>query len=177
MSRRLLALPAFFVTGALFIYPVAWIISRSLVGRTGPLDNFRTIFSQPFYLTALLNTLTISVVVTVVTILIGFPLAVTIAKSRGRARSLLLFALTMPFWTSVLVRAFGWTVILQRNGLINKLLLSLGIVDHPLPLIYNLFGTLVGITQVCLPFMVLPIYSVLVRLNPAHMMAARTLVD
>ncbi|MGE3150259.1 MAG: ABC transporter permease [Pseudorhodoplanes sp.] len=175
MNRRLLVLPALLLVAVGLVYPVLWILYRGLVSHEGPLGNFRELFQHSFYMHALANTFGTSAIVVLISLVIGFPLAATIARSSGRLRVILLLVLIVPFWTSVLVRAFGWTVMLQRNGLVNKLLMGFGITDAPLALIYNSYGTIIGITHVLLPFMVLPIYSVLIRMNPIYMKAAHTL--
>ena len=81
----------------------------------------------------------------------------------------------MPFWTSLLVRTFAWMVLLQQKGLINQILLQLGLIDHPLTLIYNRIGVIVGMVYILLPFMILPLYSVLTRIDSSYTSAAASL--
>jgi putative spermidine/putrescine transport system permease protein len=133
------------------------------------------VFARPVYLRVFWNTVEISLSVTLLTLLIGYPVAYTMAHSGERLRRFLLLVVLVPFWTSLLVRTYAWMVLLQRNGLINNALLGLGIIDEPAALIYNRLGVLIGMVQVQLPFMILPLYSVLTRIDPRYEHAAATL--
>jgi putative spermidine/putrescine transport system permease protein len=97
------------------------------------------------------------------------------ANSSDRTRRLLVFVVLIPFWTSVLVRTFAWMVLLQRQGLINQMLIGIGLIEQPLALIYNRIGVLIGMVQVLLPFMVFPLYAVMVRIDKRYTDAAATL--
>ena len=115
--------------------------------------------------------------VTLICLLLGYPLATgSPPRRRARARMLLLLVL-LPFWTSLLVRTTAWVVLLQSGGVVNSLLGWLGLVDpaHPLELIHNRIGVLIAMTHVLLPFMVLPIYSVMKSIPPNYMRAAASL--
>ena len=123
------------------------------------------------------RTLLVSLGVTLLSLLIGYPIAYMIANSPPKRSRLLLLLLLVPFWTSLLVRTTAWIVLLQRQGVINGLLVSLGILpdDARLQMIYNMTGTFVAMTHVLLPFMVLPLYSVMRSIPPSHMPAAISL--
>src|ERR1700733_729676 len=164
----LLVLPAILLLLVLFAYPVAWLLLRSFSTPTWGWSNFAWLFAHPVYLRVLLNTVLISGTCALCCAAIGYPFAYTMATGSERTRQLLGFAVLVPFWTSILVRSFAWIVLLQRAGLINQILLGLGLAEHPVPLIYNRVGTLVGMVQVLLPFLVLPLYSFLVRINPIY---------
>ena len=170
-----LVLPAILLLVVLFAYPVACLLVRSVSTPQWGWGNFTWLFKHPVYLRVLLNTVIISATVTLCCAAIGYPFAYTMATGSERTRQLLGFAVLLPFWTSILVRSFAWIVLLQRTGPINQLLLGLGLIERPVPLIYNRVGTLVGMVQVLLPFMVLPLYSFMVRINPIYMRAATTL--
>ena len=174
-SRRFLILPAAIVIGVGFILPVALLLSRSVLEPVPGLENYVRLASNMIYLRILANTLVISAFVTGICAVLAFPVAYTLAKSGPILRALLSFVVIAPFWTSVLVRTFGWMVILQRQGVVNNLLLSVGLISEPLPLIYNRFGTLVGMVQVLLPFMIFPLYSIMRRINSSYMSAAATM--
>lgn len=123
----------------------------------------------------LLRTFTVAAVVTVATCLIGLPYAMLIAASSGWRRQLLLVAVLLPLWTSLLVRTAAWYILLQDKGLINSFLMSLGLFSDPLPLLFNRTGVIIAMTHVLLPFMVLPIYSVLIAIPRNLMPAAASL--
>ena len=123
------------------------------------------------------RTLLVSLGVTLLCLLIGYPIAYMIANSPPKRSRLLLLLVLVPFWTSLLVRTTAWIVLLQRQGVINGLLVGLGILpdDARLQMIYNMTGTFVAMTHVLLPFMVLPLYSVMRSIPSSHMPAAVSL--
>lgn len=123
----------------------------------------------------LLRTFGIAALVTFACACIGYPYAIIAASLSGWKRDLMLAAVLLPLWTSLLVRTAAWFIILQEKGLINDLLLTLGIVDAPLALIFNRTGVIIAMTHVLLPFMVLPIYSVLITIPKNLMPAAASL--
>lgn len=174
-SRSWLVAPAAALLLVVFVYPVFWLLLRSFSDPTWGLQNFRILIDRPVYLRALWNTVVVSGTVTAVCLLLGYPLAYTIANAGPRLRRLLIFAVLIPFWTSLLVRTFAWMVLLQQKGLINQTLLQLGLIERPLTLIYNRVGVIVGMVHILLPFMILPLYSVLTRIDPTYSSAAASL--
>jgi putative spermidine/putrescine transport system permease protein len=174
--RAWLVLPAVLIVGVLFVYPVSWLLARSITEPAVGLQNFKQLIETPVYLKALWNTIIISGSVTLLCVVLGYPLAYTMAHASERARRLLIFVVLIPFWSSILVRTFAWMVLLQQKGLINKTLVDyLGVIDKPLTLIYNRTGVLIGMSHILLPFMVLPLYSVLTRIEPNLAQAAASL--
>lgn len=127
------------------------------------------------YLQYLWRTFSICAVVTIICAVLAYPMAYFIAQSPPRLQKILIFALLVPFWTSVLVRTAAWVIVLQRGGLLNGTLTGLGLIDEPLTMIYNRFGVYVAMSHVLLPFMVLPIYSVMKAINPHYVRAALSL--
>jgi putative spermidine/putrescine transport system permease protein len=125
--------------------------------------------------TILVRTLWIAALVTLCCLLIGLPYAMIAATVTGWKRAVLLGAVLLPLWTSLLVRTAAWMIILQDNGIINQTLMALGIIDQPLALIYNRLGVVLAMTHVLLPFMVLPIYTVLLTVPRNLMTAAASL--
>lgn len=123
----------------------------------------------------MVRTFTIAALVTLLCALIGLPYAMIAAASTGWVRNGMLLAVLLPLWTSLLVRTASWVILLQNEGLINKALLAIGIVDQPLQLIFNRTGVIIAMTHVLLPFMVLPIYSVLLGIPRNLMPAASSL--
>ena len=135
----------------------------------------RTPESQRIYLDVLLRTLSISATVTLLTLLLGFPVALLLTQVQPRTADWLMVLVLLPFWTSLLVRTAAWVVVLQKEGMVNSLLMTLGVIGEPLTLIYNRTGVLVAMTHVLLPFMILPLYSVLKGIPPQYMRAAASL--
>jgi putative spermidine/putrescine transport system permease protein len=143
------------------------------------LDAGGTIVPAPsersIYVDIFLRTFWIGFVVTGLCLLLGYPLAYKLASLPARISNLLLILVLLPFWTSLLVRTGAWVVLLQREGVINDLLAALGLVSAPLQLVYNRFGVYVAMTHILLPFMVLPLYSVMRGIPPEYMRAAASL--
>ena len=174
-SRSWLVAPAVAVVTIVFIYPVFHFLLRSFSDPVWGLQNFRALIHQPVFLRALTNTVVISGTVTLFCVILGYPLAYTIANTGPSMRRLLIFAVLVPFWSSLLVRTFAWMVLLQQNGLINHLLLASGLINAPLALIHNRVGVIIGMVHILLPFMILPLYSVLLRIDPSYASAAASL--
>ena len=132
---------------------------------------------QRIYIALLGRTLAVSLAVTLLCLLLGFPIAYLIAHAPPGRANLLLLLVLVPFWTSLLVRTTSWIVLLQSQGVVNDLLVAVGLIadDNRLSLIYNMTGTFVAMTHVLLPFMVLPLYSVMRTIPSAHMRAAASL--
>ena len=127
------------------------------------------------YQDVLLRTLAISASVTLLCLAMGFPVALLLTQVRERTADWLLVLVLLPFWTSLLVRTASWVVVLQKEGMVNSLLLKLGLIAEPLTLIYNRTGVLVAMTHVLLPFMILPLFTVLKAIPPQYMRAAASL--
>ncbi|HZY55531.1 MAG TPA: ABC transporter permease [Reyranella sp.] len=174
-GRIWLVLPAALVLAVAFLGPVGWLLARAFIFPEPGLQNFAVLWERPVYLKVIGNTLLISAVVTPVVVLLAFPVAHLMAHGSARLRRWLIFLVLVPFWTSLLVRAFATAILLQRHGVVNSLLVTLGLVDEPLPLLYNFGGLLAGCVQVLLPFVIFPLYSSMVRIDPAYMKAAATL--
>lgn len=121
------------------------------------------------------NSLGNAALATILCLLIGYPMAFTIARAPGAWRNLLLFLVILPFWTSFLIRVYAWIALLQPSGLINRLLLAAGLVETPVPLLYNGFSVELGLVYSYLPFMILPLYGALSRLDETLLEAAADL--
>ncbi len=122
-----------------------------------------------------LRTFYISTVVTILTLLLGFPVAYLLATLPLKYSNLLMILVLLPFWTSLLVRTTAWVVLLQSEGIVNDMLIWLGIISERIQLIYNRAGTIIAMTHIQLPFTLLPIYSVMKTISPSHVRAARSL--
>jgi ABC-type spermidine/putrescine transport system permease subunit I len=171
----LLVIPPLIFFLVIYIYPLSRLVTWSLFDPVFTLEHYRKLFSDPTYFTALVNTLDISVWVTVISLLVGYPLAYLMVTESHRVRTLLMTFVLIPFWTSILVRTFAWIVILGRNGIVNQTLKNLGVIDTPIQMIHNMTGVQVGMVHVLLPFMVLPLYGVMSRIDLDLMLAARSL--
>ena len=139
------------------------------------------IITQPedrqIYVKIFLRTLWISLMVTLICLLLAFPVSYLLATLPLRISNILMVMVLLPFWTSLLVRTTSWIVLLQRNGVVNDIIVWLGIIDDGsrIQMVYNQTGTLVAMTQILLPFMILPLYSVMKTISPSYMKAARSL--
>ena len=152
------------------------LMPRGTYGGVQPgftLEHYRRFF-DPLYLAILQRTLVWSLVCTAVCLLLGYPVAYLVARA-GRWRAALLFLVVLPFWTSFLVRTFAMIFLLRDSGLVNTVLLRLGLIDATLTLLYTPFAVLLGLVYGFLPFMILPIYASLEKLDPTLLEAAETL--
>ncbi|MCJ2103087.1 ABC transporter permease [Methylobacterium sp. E-046] len=171
----LLLAPALLLVSLLLLVPLAWLIFQSVWHDGLTLENYRRIFTEEIYARSFLLTFRIAATVTALTLLLGYPVAYAAAIMHPRWRPLVLALVVLPFWVSVLVRAYAWMVLLQRRGLVNALLQGSGLIDTPLTLINNEFGTVLATVHILLPFMVLPLYATMQRIPPELMLAGATL--
>lgn len=142
---------------------------------TPTLENYRGVISDPFNWLVLLRTVLLATITTLVTLLIAYPLAYHLARASIRAKGVLIILIISPLLIGVIVRTYGWIVILADRGLINQTLSGWGLIDRPLPLMYNSFGVVIGLVHIYLPFMVLPLAGRLQLIAPELEMAARSL--
>lgn len=131
--------------------------------------------SQAIYLTVLARTFYISALVTLITLFLAYPVAMTLAHAPAKIAGILLIFVLVPFWTSLLVRTTAWFVLLQDNGPVNDLIHYLNFADAPLKLIFSRFGTVTAMVHIQLPFTLLPIYAVMKGISPSYLRAARSL--
>jgi putative spermidine/putrescine transport system permease protein len=175
-SMLLLLAPALVVVVVLLILPLCWLALQSVQTEDGfSLANYLRIFQERIYWDTFSLTFKISFMVTVLSIFLGFPIAYAASRLQGFWANLILICVIIPFWTSVLVRSYAWLVLLQRRGLVNQTLLDLGIIDQPLNLMHNTTGTVIGTLHVMLPFMVLPLYSVMRKIPQDLLQASESL--
>lgn len=129
------------------------------------LDNYVFLFQDRFYAIIYLNSIKIAAIGTFFCLVLGYPIAYFIARQPAARRNLLLLGIILPFWISFLLRVYAWIGLLNNKGIINNFLMWLGVIDSPLPLIYNDFAVYIGIVYSYLPFMILPLYANLERLD------------
>jgi putative spermidine/putrescine transport system permease protein len=175
--------PASLLVVALLLLPflfLAWISLQSadplMVEHTEwTFRHYRKVLTDGLYLDALLGTLQLGLVVTLATLLLGYPVAVFIAQSGSRFTTFAMAVVVLPLFVSVVVRSFGWMVLLGRQGTVNRALMALGITDQPMQLLYTPGAVTIGLVHILAPLMILPIASVLRGLDPALPEAARNL--
>ena len=181
--------PFFEAADPAWVQPLIWGNIRNLAAPThslfflSALDARRladdSVASQPedqrIHITIYLRTLGVALTVTLACLALGFPLAYLLAHLRDKTANLLLILVLLPFWTSLLVRTTAWMVVLQKEGVINSLLQTLGLIAEPLPLVFNRFGVVTAMTHILLPFMILPMYSVMRQIPASYVRAARSL--
>ena len=172
----LLALPAVVFLGVFFLVPLVAMSLRSVTDPPGAgLANYEQFFAEAAYVRILMNTFWIALLATVACLVVGYPFAYLMTIVPGRFAGLLLIAVLLPFWSSLLVRTFAWQVLLRDTGVINRFLLDLGVINEPLTLIRTTGGVIVGMSHILLPFMVLPLYAVMRRIDPEFGRAAANL--
>lgn len=180
--RALFLAPSVAFTVVLFLAPMAIIVGYSFMTRgvyggvTGPwtVENYQRLF-DPLYGVILWRSLVMSTLATALCLLIAFPLALFIARAEEKRKNIYLYLVILPFWTSFLVRTYAWMFLLRDSGLINSVLLSLHVIQKPLPLLYNETAVVVGLVYGYLPFAVLPLYSNLERMDKNLLEAAADL--
>ena len=139
------------------------------------LDNYLFLLDDPLYINAYLSSLLIAAVSTILTLLVGYPVAYGMARAPAAVRPVLLMMVILPFWTSFLIRVYAWIGILKPEGLLNQFLLFLGVIDQPLVILNTTAAIIIGIIYSYLPFMVLPLYATLEKMDYALVEAAEDL--
>jgi len=190
--RALIGLP-FLWLAVFFLLPLGLVTGISLAESADAIPPFRPLFSLTSAgwendatlanyrelaegcLRVYANSLGNAALASLLCLLIGYPVAFAIARAPGVWRSLLLFLVILPFWTSFLIRVYAWIALLQPSGLVSRMLLAVGLIAEPLPLLYNGFSVELGLVYSYLPFMILPLYGSLVRLDEALIEAAADL--
>lgn len=167
-----LALPALVLLLAFFVVPVTMLLMRSVTEPQPGLQNYETLLGSATYMRIFANTFLVSGTVTLVTALIAFPVAWLLAIITPRMAGLLFGIILLSMWTNLLARTYAWMVLLQQTGLINRMLMAVGVIDQPLQLTNNLIGVTIGMVYIMLPFMILPLYGVIRKIDPAILQAA-----
>lgn len=178
-ARRLpwlLLAPALIFLAIFFLYPLGGMLSRSVIDKTGfTLAHFARFGTEPVWFEILWITFEIAFCTTLATLLLGYPLAYLLSALRAKTAGLLMIVVIVPYFTSILVRTYAWMVLLGTDGIVNKLLLGLGLVNQPVAMMYNRFAVLLGMTYVLLPYMVLALYSVMRGIDSSLLRAAHSL--
>jgi putative spermidine/putrescine transport system permease protein len=173
----LFGFPALLFVAVFLLYPLALLVETSFHAKTGEwsIEQYARIATTPVYSLVLWKTAWVAGLVTLIDFMVGYPFAVALTRARGWWRLVLLGAILMPFWTNLLVRTYGWIVVLHPNGLLNTLLIGLGLSSEPIELVQNTTGVLIGMAQIMLPYMVLPIAAQIEKMDRRLLQAARSL--
>ena len=178
-QRMLLSLasPAVLAVVAIIVVPVGWLFYLSFVGSDGQfsLENYFRMVQYKSYARVFITTFQVSILTTIICILIGYPLAYFLAMLPSRLAGFFMLAVLLPFWTSLLVRTYAWLVLLQKKGILNDFAISAGIWETPVKLVHNMTGTLIGMAHIMLPFLVLPLYGSMKKIERDMMHAAANL--
>lgn len=170
----ILLLPTLFLA-VFFVWPMAAVIARSFGGEGSVFAQYLTVFERSSYIKVLLYTLQVATTVTLLCLVIAYPVAALIARLRGGWLQISFALILVPFWTSTVIRTYAWMVLFQRKGMVNGLLIDLGFIDTPLRLMHNNFGVHIGMVHIMLPFMLLPLISAFRNIDPTYMRAAGVL--
>ncbi len=181
-KRTFLCVPLYLWAFVLVILPLMYVVGVSFFTRGaswGMTDTLTTAnytrLLDPLYLKVFGDSIVTALVTSAITLLIGYPFAYCMAKSSPKRRMLLMVLVIVPFWTSALIRTYGWMILLRANGPINALLQALGLIDRPLKLLYTQGAVLLGFVYTLLPFMILPCYTAIERMDWRVVEAARDL--
>jgi putative spermidine/putrescine transport system permease protein len=175
LLSSLTALPAALLLLGVFVVPLGLILTLSFEWPDWSLGSYAEILDDEFYIAILIRTLWISFVVTLICAILGYPVAYMMLTAGPRLRGLVILCVILPMWTSLLVRTYAWIAILGREGLVNETLGFLGLIAEPMDLLYNRLSVYVGMTHVMLPFMILPLYAVIQRIDMRLVAAATSL--
>lgn len=172
MNKKVLAWPILTWLTLFLTIPLCFVVAVSFIKRSAygqliyqfTIQNYLRLF-EPLYIQIFIDTLLMAILTTMLTFLLGYPLAYTITRMKKRSQNIWLVLVMVPFWINSLIRSYAWVIILRSQGLINTFLLSWGLIDQPLALLYNASAVLLGMVYTQLPFMVLPIYVSLEQLD------------
>jgi len=167
----LLVAPLVLYMVVLYALPVASMLMRSLNDPAWSLQHYKELLSDTVFFNTLSNTLYVAFIVTVGTLVLGYPVAMALVRTK-RLAPLILVIVLLPFWTSVLVRSYAWMVLLGRHGLINEALLSSELIERPLRLLNTSLAVYIGMIHILLPYMILPIANSLRQIDPSLARAA-----
>lgn len=175
LGLALLPQPGLVLVGAFLLVPLVWLFWQSAFDGAGSLsaENFARL-GRRVYLSAMSTTLTVSALVTGLCAVLAYPVAYALVHSGPRLQRWITLGITLPFWTSVLVRTYAWMVLLGREGLINQALSGAGLIDSPLTLINNRLGVVIGMVHVMLPFMIFPLATTMRSIDAVYLRAGAT---
>ncbi|MBV9138954.1 MAG: ABC transporter permease [Hyphomicrobiales bacterium] len=159
----LLLAPMLLWIAVFFVFPTAWMIWQSFAERG--LQPYAAILTSPIYLKVLMTTLKICVITTIGCLILGYPVAYVLTIAKPRTRAILLILVVLPYWLDFIVRSYSWMILLGRHGLINQLIMGMGLSRSSLPMLYNLFSVSIGMIQILLPLTILTLFSTMIRID------------
>lgn len=168
-----MAMPCVIVLMVAFIIPMVYTFINALM--TDNLTYYVKFFTDPFYLKIFKNTVVLSLKTTLLTLILGYPAAYFIARTKSKIKGVLIVATIFPFLLSAVIRAYGWMVILGSSGLLNQFLLNIGLIEEPLEIMYTETSVMIGMAQLLLPYMILAITGVIQSIDRNVENAARSL--
>lgn len=168
-------LPLLLLMLAVFILPIGLMLARSVTQPEWTIEHYRNLAETSVYLRVLGRTLRIAVITTIACAVLGYPLAYWMRTLSSQRQVLAVALVVLPFWISILVRTYAWIVVLGNAGVVNRILLDLGLVGAPVAFLYNELGVIIGTTNVLLPFLVLPLFAAMVRIDDRLLLAAESL--
>ena len=175
LGRLLLIAPALVMVLTVVIVPVARLLLLSVWQPSPTLRSYQAVFTDAQTLRSFGTSIVLAVATTLVTVLLGYPVAYVMAVQARRAAGILLLVVLLPFWTSITVRSFAFLILLGRQGPINRFLEGMGLVRDPLPLLFNPVSVVIGLAHIGLPLMVLPLYAAMRQIDPSLMRVASSL--
>ncbi len=175
IKTLLLLAPLMIFLLVLYAYPLFQIFKLSFFDPIFTLKHYIHFYERPAYFQVFVLTFKISLLVTFFCLILGYPVSYLLSSVPSKTLNPLMIFVVIPFWTSILVRTYAWMVLLGRKGIINNFLLSLGAIQSPIKLMYNLFGVNIGMVHILLPFAILPMYSVMKGIDRNLLKAAQNL--
>jgi len=173
--HRLLLAPALTFLLVVFIYPISFVLIKSFIDPVPTLKHYIHFFKNPAYFKVLLITFKISFTVTMLTLFLGYPMAYLLCRVSDKTRNFLMILVLIPFWTSLLVRNYAWMVFLGREGVLNRILMGLGLIESPIKFLHTTFAVNLGMAHMMLPFMILALFSVMKGIDLGLVKAASSL--
>lgn len=176
ISSFAMILPSLILLMIFYFYPMMKLLPQSIYeDHAFTLQYFQHIFSEPVYIKTLLRTIWLCLATTAINFILGYPVAYLLSIVKSKTAGAIMTIILLSLWTSLLVRTYSWMVILQRTGVVNSFLLALGIISEPVQIMYTPAAVLIGMVHILLPYMILPIYSVLRSIDKNLSLAAMSL--
>lgn len=172
LQTALLLGPALLVLAAVFMIPLGRLFTLAFTDPAGTWVPFQILLESSVYRRVLLNTLVVALAVTAICAILAWPVAYVLSRLKGVWFVIALYGVLFPFWISVLARTFAWMLLLERNGPLNRMLVGSGMTDGPVALLFNNTGVVIGMVHVLLPYMILPLYSAMSRIDHRLVLAS-----
>jgi putative spermidine/putrescine transport system permease protein len=168
-----LLLPSMLWIGFFFLLPLGLMCWRSLASEGFSLEPYSLLFTSPLYTKVMITTVKTASIATIFALLLAYPIAYALTVAGGKARALILVCVLVPYWVDIIVRSFSWLILLGDNGMVNRALLALGVVEAPLQLLYNPFSVLLAMVQILLPLTTVTLFGAMLRIDRTLIAAAK----